>query len=176
MTQRKALVLIAGSLVAVSIGACDRTDQPVTETKTEQKTEAKTNAAENKTEKKLDQLGEKIDKKVDETKNDFAPKGTGGGPAVAGSREWARDKMAKIRCDHYTTCGDVATGKKYDTMDSCVTRERASLDKDWELKDCAKIDEPRLDACIAAVKAKKCDTLFNTTPSECAESKVCIKP
>ena len=175
MTQLKALALVAaGSIAALGLAGCE--DRTAPETKTEQKT----SAAENKTEKKADELGDKIEKKTDQAKNDVnnavTPKATGGGPSVAGTREWARDKMAQIRCDHYMTCGDVAKDKKYDTMDSCVTRERASLDKDWELKDCAKIDEPRLDSCIAAVKAKKCDTLFNTTPSECAESKVCIKP
>lgn len=180
MIQLKALAVVAaGSLVALGLAGCDQNDRAATENKAEQKT----SAAENKTEKKADELGDKVDNKADQAKNDvkndinnMAPKATGGGPAVAGTREWARDKMAQVRCDHYMTCGDIAKDKKYDTMDSCVTRERASLDKDWELKDCAKVDEPRLDACITAVKAKKCDTLFNTTPSECNESKVCIKP
>ncbi|MEO7094759.1 MAG: DUF6184 family natural product biosynthesis lipoprotein [Polyangiales bacterium] len=173
MIQRKALVLVAASsLFAVALGACEeKNDKPVTETKTEQKT----TAAEDKIEKKIDQIGDKAEKKVEEVKNE-APIATGGGPAVAGSREWAREKMAKIRCEHYTACGDIAMGKKYDTLDSCVTRERADLDKDWALKDCAKIDEPRLDACIAAVKANKCGGIFNTAPSDCAESKICIKP
>jgi hypothetical protein len=171
MTQLKTLALVAASsLAALAFGGCDRNDRVATENRTEQKTEN----AENKTEKKLDDLGDKIEKKSDEVKNDLTPKGTGGGPAVAGTREWARDKMASVRCEHYMSCGDIAKDKKYDSMDSCVTRERASLDKDWDLGDCPKIDQPRLDACVAAVKAKKCDALFNTTPSECAESKVCI--
>jgi len=176
MIQRKALALVAAStLAAFAFGGCDRDDRTATENKTEQKTVN----AENKTEKKLDELGDKIDKKTDEAKNDLkndVPKATGGGPAVAGTREWARDRMAQVRCDHYMSCGDIAKDKKYDSMDSCVTRERASLDKDWDLGDCPKVDQPRLDACIAAVKAKKCDAIFNTTPSECADSKVCIKP
>lgn len=103
------------------------------------------------------------------------PTAKGGGPAV-GSREWARDRMASIRCEHYSTCGDIATGKKYDSQDSCITQERASLDKDWKLDKCTSIDQPRFDACVSAVRAKKCDKIFDTSPSECSESKLCIEP
>lgn len=101
----------------------------------------------------------------------------GGGPvATNGEREKARDRLATARCDHYKQCGDIAKDKKYDTIDSCLTREKAAIDKDWSLDDCPRIDTPRLEACLSAVTAKKCDGLFSTSPSECADSKVCIKP
>lgn len=100
----------------------------------------------------------------------------GGGPvATSGERERARDRLAAARCDHYKTCGDIANDKKYDTYDSCVTREKASIDKDWSVDDCANIDNDRLAACLSAISGKKCDALFESSPSECAESKVCIK-
>lgn len=100
----------------------------------------------------------------------------GGGPGTMHSeREHARDRLAAARCDHYKTCGDIAKDKKYDTLDSCLTREKADIDKDWKVDDCSNIDNDRLSACLAAVTGKKCDMLFHTSPSECAESKVCIK-
>ena len=106
---------------------------------------------------------------------DLSPKG--GGPVASnGEREKARDRLAAARCDHYKRCGDVASGKKYDSYDSCVTQQRASVDKDWSVDDCPRIDTPRLDACLQAMTAKKCDSLLGGMPSECAESKVCIKP
>ncbi|MGZ3451946.1 MAG: DUF6184 family natural product biosynthesis lipoprotein [Polyangiales bacterium] len=104
--------------------------------------------------------------------------GKGGGPmapmGAATERTQARDRLANARCEHYKSCGDIAKGKKFDTVESCVTREKADLDKDWKMADCPKVDTPRLDACIAAVNAEKCG-LFSSTPSECKESKVCIK-
>jgi hypothetical protein len=178
-SRKVALALVAASsLAALAFGGCDRNDRPATENKAVQKPVTAETTAEKKAEKKAEEIGEKVEKKSDEAKPEIKnePKGMGGGPAVAGTREWARDRTAQVRCDHYMACGDIAKDKKYDTMDSCLTRERASLDKDWTVGDCPKIDTPRLEACITAVKAKKCDTLFNTTPSECAESKVCIKP
>lgn len=106
---------------------------------------------------------------------DNAPAGgIGGGPAAA-EREKARDRLAGVRCDHYKQCGDVAKGKKYDTMDSCLTREKADIDKDWKVDDCPRVDTPRLDTCITALQAKKCGGL-SSSPSECDTSKVCIKP
>lgn len=106
---------------------------------------------------------------------DLTPKG--GGPIASnGEREKARDRLAAAHCDHLKRCGDVASGKKYDSYDSCITQQRASVDKDWSVDDCTRIDTPRLDACLQAMTAKKCGSLLGGTPSECAESKVCIKP
>ena len=159
---------------ALALAACEKRADGTYSTPTptgpgyEQKKTDET-PSESKVKKDLDDLTKIADKKVE------GPNAKGGGPMYQeGSREWARDKMAHVRCDHYKSCGDVARDKKYDTYDSCVTRENANLDKDWKLDECGKIDTPRLDACMKAVQTKKCDVLFNTTPSECATSKVCI--
>lgn len=103
------------------------------------------------------------------------PGSVGGGPATVGERERARDRLAAARCDHYKTCGDVAKDKKYDSYDSCLVREKADIDKDWKVDDCAQIDDDRFNVCVTAVSGKKCDALFKSSPSECAESKVCMK-
>lgn len=114
--------------------------------------------------------------KAPEESKPAEPGPVGGGPAtMGGERERARDRLAGARCDHYKSCGDIAADKKYDTYDSCLTREKADIDKDWKVEDCSNIDNDRLSACVSAVSGKKCDVLFETSPSECAESKVCIK-
>jgi hypothetical protein len=103
---------------------------------------------------------------------------TGGGPIEGqmGSRSWARDKLASARCEHWQTCGEIAKGKKYDTLDSCVTRERADLDKSWTLDKCQKIDSPRLDTCLKATRDLKCAKVIAKSPDECDQDKVCMAP
>jgi hypothetical protein len=153
MTHLPKLVVFA--VAGLSLVACDRRDDHTTSMRDD--SPYKSN----------------IDKK---TNDDLESLGKGGGPiGTDGERTKARDRLASARCEHFKSCGNVAMGKKYDTIDSCVTREKADLDKDWSLDDCPRIDGPRLDACIAAVNAQKCDALFSSSPSECAESKVCIK-
>ena len=102
------------------------------------------------------------------------PTAMGGGPSVEGSREWARDRIAQATCDHYQSCGDVAKGKKYDDMNSCVTQRKADADKDYPADKCTKIDKDRLSTCVDKLKAQKCGIL-SSTPSECDDSKVCIE-
>ena len=173
MKQLKALGLVAFG--ALALAACDdksrttentgATDHPTTVVDDHAK-KVDTTA----TEKKAD-----LDKRIDNDDKLGTPSGKGGGPTMAGSREWGRDKVAQARCAHYSTCSDIAKGKKYDTMDSCLTREKADLDKDWSMDKCTKMDSQRLDSCLAAFKDKKCGEIFNTSPSECAESKVCLE-
>lgn len=102
------------------------------------------------------------------------PTAMGGGPAVEGSREWARDEIAAARCDHHQSCGDVAKGKKFEDMDSCLTRVKADMDKDYPADKCAKIDKDRLSACTAKLKSQKCGGI-TMDPSECDRGKVCIE-
>ncbi|GAC1582953.1 MAG: hypothetical protein NVS3B20_13400 [Polyangiales bacterium] len=181
MNHVKSFAITTVALGALALAGCDekRTDtttsttpaSPTYENKAPTVGEgARNEAREAKNEAKgdLNTLGHTAERNIE-------PTAKGGGPMFQeGSREWARDKMAHVRCDHYKGCGDIAKSKKYDTYESCVTRENADLDKDWKLDDCARIDTPRLDACMAAVNAKKCNAIFNTAPSECATSKVCI--
>lgn len=104
-----------------------------------------------------------------------APTAKGGGPAAeSNSFASARDRVAALRCEHYQSCGDVASGKKYDTMDSCVTREKADIDKSWASDKCGKVDQARLDTCLAKMHEKKCGAIFTTFPGECDQDKVCI--
>jgi hypothetical protein len=161
MTHLPKLVLFA--VAGLSLVACERRDNGTTTMHDD--TPYRSN---------VDKKTSDIDKK---TNDDLDSLGKGGGPIIGtdGERIKARDRLASARCEHYKSCGNVAVGKKYDTIESCVTREKADLDKDWKLEDCPRVDTPRLDACITAVNAQKCDALFSSTPSECAESKVCIK-
>lgn len=164
MKQLNVLGLVAFG--AFALVACD-----------EKKTETTTTTEHTTTtvDKKADNTAAEKKAEVDNKIVNAEKLGKGGGPAMAGSREWGRDRVAQARCDHYSTCSDIAKGKKYDSMDSCLTREKADLDKDWSMDKCTKMDSQRLDACLAAFKDKKCDAIFNTSPSECAESKVCLE-
>ena len=103
------------------------------------------------------------------------PTAMGGGPSVEGSREWARDRIAQATCDHYQSCGDIAKGKKYDDMNSCLTQRKADADKDYPAAKCTKIDKDRLSTCIDKLKAQKCGGVLTGTPSECDDGKVCIE-
>jgi hypothetical protein len=102
------------------------------------------------------------------------PTATGGGPA-AGSRTSARDQLAQARCERFDACGEIASGKRYDTKSACVTREQSDLDDAWKSEDCDHVDQVGLDACLNATRGRTCDAKLSSMPSECDRDKVCVK-
>jgi hypothetical protein len=90
------------------------------------------------------------------------PDATGGGPPV--ERNVALDALAKAQCQHLYTCGKVAGGEKYETLDACRATERHALEDDLE---CGNFAKTTLDACVLAYGEKKCDPFVRKTPEAC---------
>jgi len=186
MKQLKVLGLVA--MASFVLAACDenkrQTDQPTNNSPVtapapgpnNDKTSTNTGMDNTPADKKadLDKTTGQITGTTDKSDLKNNPSAMGGGPATEGSREWARDKIAQAHCDFYQGCGDIAKGKKYDDMDSCLTRKKSDLDKDYSVDKCTKIDKDRMNTCIAKIKAQKCGGI-HTDPSECDDSKVCIE-
>ncbi len=98
------------------------------------------------------------------SENGGAPDATGGGPPI--ERAAALEALVKANCQHLYSCGAIAGGEKYDTLDACRLEERRALETDVE---CANLASSKLNACVTALADKKCDPLVKNTPAACKD-------
>lgn len=104
------------------------------------------------------------------------------GAAVSGcgsgsSQADARDRATSQSCAWYQMCGQIGTGKTYDTLDSCTIQVRAKWDNAWPAASCdGKINESQLEVCLAAIYSTGCTSVLDivdTVAVKCAEAKIC---
>jgi hypothetical protein len=93
------------------------------------------------------------------------------------SREQARDMATTRSCDWYASCGEIGSGKRYETRDACEVDVRSSWNNLWPTADCnGKIDGDALDVCLKAIDITDCANgfdFFNTVFNKCGKDKVC---
>lgn len=95
-----------------------------------------------------------------------SPEAKGGGPHAG--HEGARDALANARCQYLHSCGEIQTGKRYTSIQSCFAEEKKRFADD--LAGCSAIDPTKVDACVAAWRAKTCDAFFVRTPDACEDT------
>lgn len=105
--------------------------------------------------------------------------------APEGTRAWAVETLAQLRCDHYKSCDAIGSQGKFDSFDACLNHERARAELQWKGRDCATFDRAHFDACLAAQRADNaCDTgsmpitgdMLYSFPGECELDAVCPLP
>lgn len=69
----------------------------------------------------------------------------------------ALNNIASSRCEHEARCGNVGTGKRYESTDACRTVVRNDYARDLNAADCpAGIDRQELSECVQAVRDESC--------------------
>jgi hypothetical protein len=89
----------------------------------------------------------------------------------------ARDRATATSCDWFQMCGQIGTGKTYDTRDTCDVQVRAKWDSAWPVASCdGKISESQLEICLAAISSTICGNgldELDTLANKCPEAKIC---
>jgi hypothetical protein len=96
------------------------------------------------------------------------------------SQASARDAVTDASCAYYARCGDIGSGRTYETRDSCEVQVRASWDTAWPVEACdGKINSEQLNVCLNAIGATECGNtldVLNTLLNKCPQDKVCSGP
>ena len=98
--------------------------------------------------------------------------------ARADSVEGAVGEILNARCDLEDRCGNIAAGAKYERRDICESKMQGATASELNTKDCPLgVDVTRLDACLAMIRAEKCESIFDTLNrwNACRNGAICFK-
>ncbi len=93
------------------------------------------------------------------------------------TRTVARDATVARACGRYQTCGEIASGKTYDTRDQCDVQQRSYWEGVWPAASCeGKINSTQLDTCWKAIDIADCTNVLDllNIGAKCDKSKVCV--
>lgn len=74
-----------------------------------------------------------------------------------GTNTSVAEAIAKARCEHEQRCGEVGSGQKYASPESCVAAIRAQWRDDLSVFQCSEgIDQNQLRSCIDEIREESC--------------------
>lgn len=88
----------------------------------------------------------------------------------------ARENYAQRACQYYQKCGDIGSGKAYESPQTCLNAQRDNAVDLWPTNACAgKINPEPYDLCLRTVDNTKCNDFFDqlATAAKCSSSNVC---
>ena len=74
-----------------------------------------------------------------------------------GANSSVAEAIAKARCAHAQRCGDIGSGQRYASPESCLTAIRAQWRDDLSVFKCAQgIDQNQLRSCVDEIREEGC--------------------
>ncbi|EYF06633.1 Hypothetical protein CAP_1763 [Chondromyces apiculatus DSM 436] len=86
------------------------------------------------------------------------------------------NQIAQARCEQMQRCGNIAQGKKYPTMDACLTEVRRDWQEDLNAYECPQgYDQKELSECLSDLRNESCNSPLSRLGSavSCRSSDIC---
>jgi hypothetical protein len=87
--------------------------------------------------------------------------------------EHAIRELTSERCHRQLSCDNIGAGKKWDTLDACMTATRKVTRDQLVNTSCPAFDSGELSMCLDDTRDQRCEDVGDSTPDSCASVRLC---